>query len=97
MERIIQFMGERNCMFWATQAGAELDLLVFKNGRRYGFEIKYSDAPRTTKSMRVALSTLNLDRLFIVYPGSGGSFPIDGQIEAVAIQDLEEKLISLRT
>lgn len=95
VERIMDFVGERNCTFWAMQTGAELDLLVFKNGKRFGFEVKYADAPATTKSMRVSLSTLNLDRLFIVYPGSGGSFPVDEKIEAVAIQDLEEKLATL--
>jgi len=40
---------------WATHGGAELDLLLVRGERRWGFEVKYADAPRTTKSMRVAL------------------------------------------
>lgn len=94
IEHIIQAFGERNCMFWATQAGAELDLLVFHKGKRYGFEIKYADAPRTTKSMRVAIETLGLNNLFAVYPG-GASYVIDESIEALAIGELEAKLHSL--
>jgi len=93
-ERIIQVFGERNCTFWATQAGAELDLLVFHKGKRYGFEVKYADAPKTTKSMRTAIETLELTKLFIMYPGTT-SYVIDETIEALAIDDLESKLISL--
>jgi uncharacterized protein len=55
--------------FWATHAGAEIDLLLFKDGRRTGVEIKRADAPRLTHSMRTALIDLCLDRLVIIYPG----------------------------
>ena len=56
--------------FWATHAGAELDLLLFVKGRRIGVEIKRVDAPRRTPSMAVALRDLSLDILYVVYPGS---------------------------
>jgi uncharacterized protein len=69
-EEIIRAAGERNCYFWATQAGAELDLLVTAGGRRYGVEVKYADAPAMTKSMHVALQDLQLHRLIVVYPGA---------------------------
>jgi uncharacterized protein len=55
--------------FWATHQGAELDLLVVRNGRRYGIEVKREDAPRITPSMRVALSDLSLTHLTVLYPG----------------------------
>lgn len=55
--------------FWATHAGAELDLLMFKDGRRVGVEFKRSDAPSLTPSMRIALQDLALDALYVVYPG----------------------------
>lgn len=55
--------------FWATHAGAELDLLVFDNGRRHGFEIKYTASPRVTKSMHEAIRSLHLDRLSLIYSG----------------------------
>ena len=55
--------------FWATHQGAELDLLLFKNGQRIGVEFKRADAPRITTSMRIALQDLKLDALYVVYPG----------------------------
>jgi predicted AAA+ superfamily ATPase len=59
-----------SAFFWATHQRAELDLLCFHGGRRYGFEIKRSDAPALTPSMRIATTDLSLDRLTVVYPGS---------------------------
>jgi uncharacterized protein len=70
VEEVIRAAGERNCYFWATQSGAELDLLVTVGGERYGVEVKYADAPGMTKSMHVALEDLQLKRLLVVYPGS---------------------------
>jgi uncharacterized protein len=55
--------------FWATYAGAEIDLLLFKDGQRIGIEIKRADAPKLTPSIRTALTDLHLDRLLIFYPG----------------------------
>jgi uncharacterized protein len=56
--------------YWRTQAGAELDLLLFLKGRRIGIEIKRADAPKMTPSMGSALEDLELHRLLVVYPGS---------------------------
>lgn len=55
--------------FWATHAGAELDLYLLKDGRKIGVEFKRSDAPSLTPSMRIALADLELDQLIVVYPG----------------------------
>ena len=70
--------------FWATHSGAELDLLLVQNGKRLGFEFKYTDQPRVTKSMQVALEDLQLDSLTIIFPGSG-NFPITEVIRAVGL------------
>lgn len=56
------------CFFWAIQSSAELDLLIIKNGKRIGFEFKYTDAPTLTKSMFIAMEDLKLDHLYVVYP-----------------------------
>ena len=71
MEEIIKKLDVDNedVFFWATQGGAELDLLVLKNGKRFGFEFKFNDAPTITKSMRIAIDDLKLDSLRIIYPG----------------------------
>ena len=59
-----------DCYFWATHNQAELDLLMHYKGKRLGFEFKYVDAPKTTKSMRIAMEDLKLDGLIVIYPGN---------------------------
>ncbi len=69
IEQIIQKMETRDFYYWRTHTGVELDLLVMKNGKRYGFEVKYSDKPQVTRGMRQSLADLRLDVLFLVYRG----------------------------
>ena len=73
--------------FWATHGGAELDLLAMRGGRRYGFECKLADAPGTTRSMRVALDDLELNHLWVVYPGNE-AYPLDERISALPVTDI---------
>lgn len=70
IEQVLASLNPRSAYFWRTQAGAELDLLLTHEGKRYGFEVKYSDAPGTTRSMHTAVADLGLDHLFVIYPGS---------------------------
>ena len=69
IEEVIKAIDPDEVYFWATHAGAELDLLLFKDGRRVGVECKRMDAPRLTASMHTALTDLELDQLLVVYPG----------------------------
>ena len=73
--------------FWATHAGAEIDLVVEVNGSRVGIEIKRTDQPRATPSMRRALEALEIERVVIVHAGSE-RFPLADRIFAVGIDDL---------
>lgn len=77
--------------FWATHAGAELDLLVVRGGRRLGFELKRTDAPRLTPSIRTALADLKLERLDMVHAGEH-TFPLGERVRAVALGRLYEDL-----
>jgi hypothetical protein len=70
IEETVKLVEPDEAYFWATHTGAELDLLLIKNGQRIGVEVKRQDAPRLTPSMRIALDNLRLDHLVIVYPGS---------------------------
>ena len=87
VEQICAALSLRDPFFWATHAGAELDLLLTSNGKRYGFEVKFTETPRTPRSMRVALSDLGLERLFVVYPGDE-SYALDSRIEALPVGEI---------
>lgn len=91
LEHIVDRLGSRQAYFWATHQGAELDLLLFHRGRRLGFEVKFSDAPRLTRSMRIAQEDLALDTLWVVHPGEA-SWPMAEGIEAVGFTDLLARL-----
>jgi hypothetical protein len=95
LEHVVGLLrAERDAYFWATHGGAELDLLVTRGGKRYGFEFKFADAPGTTKSMRVAMKDLTLERLFVVFPGDRG-YLLDDKIEAVPLIELPARLAGL--
>jgi hypothetical protein len=94
VEHVVTAVGERNAFFWATAAGAELDLFLTIGGKRFGVEIKYADAPTVTKSMRVALADLALDRLFIVTPSADG-YPLSDKVEVCSLASLVATLRSM--
>ena len=73
--------------FWATHGGAELDLLLLKDGRRLGVEVKRADAPALTPSMRIAVEDLRLDRLAILYPGPH-RYDLSPRVSVVPLSDL---------
>lgn len=70
VEEIVKVVQPDETYFWATHQGAELDLMLVKDGRRFGVEIKRMDAPVLTPSMRIALKDLKLERLVVLYPGT---------------------------
>ncbi|MCA9507155.1 MAG: DUF4143 domain-containing protein, partial [Myxococcales bacterium] len=94
LEEIIKTYDLRaeECFFWATQADAELDLFIFRNGKRLGFEFKYADVPKVTKSMRIALADLKLDHLTVIYPGKE-TFSL---AEKITAQGLESFVLTNR-
>lgn len=87
LEQVLAWPLERQAWFWATHAGAEIDLVVVRGARRWGFEFKYADAPRMTRSIHVALADLKLDRVFVVSPGER-SYPLHDRVECVCLDDL---------
>jgi predicted AAA+ superfamily ATPase len=94
IEQTLDRLGSRDAYFWATHQGAELDLLVFHQGRRLGVEVKFSDAPDLTRSMRVAQSDLELEALWVVHPGDASWSMAEG-IEAVGFADWMQLLDEL--
>jgi hypothetical protein len=70
LEETLRIFHPDQAYFWALHSGAELDLLLFKNGRRIGVEFKRADSPRITASLQSAQEHLELDESLIVYPGN---------------------------
>ena len=87
MEQFLRVVPQSEVFFWSTHSGAELDLLFFCKGRRFGVEFKFSEAPKITKSMRVALEDLRLDHIWIVNPGKH-SYPAAEKITVYSIGDI---------
>ncbi len=84
VEEVLKAHRPAEAYFWATHGGAEIDLLLFKNGRRVGIECKRADAPSFTQSMRIAMTDLKLDKLFVVYPGEK-SYSLAKNIEVLPL------------
>lgn len=95
VEQVIHGLSTRDAYFWATHGGAELDLMVFVGAARHGFEFKLSDAPGTTRSMRIALEDLGLERLWVIYPGDV-AYELDERISVRPFAGLPELCRTLR-
>jgi predicted AAA+ superfamily ATPase len=95
IEQIVAALGVRRerCFFWASYQGAELDLLLEVRGKRLGFEVKRTSVPKMTKSMRVALADLRLDRLDVVYDGEE-VYELDRKVRALPMSRVFQELRS---
>ena len=87
IEQVLQAFEPAQPCFWSTHGGAELDLVFLHQGRRLGFEVKFTEAPRVTASMRTARAELRLDHLWVVHPGPHG-FPMEEGITATPLGNL---------
>jgi hypothetical protein len=86
LQQVVQALGAewRDCHHWRAHTGAELDLLVFKDGRRLGFEIKRTDSPRVTPSMRSACDVLGLEALYVIHAGHA-AWPLEERVFALPL------------
>ena len=89
LEQTLLAHGQHEAYFYATQRGAELDLLLLRRGRRFGFEFKCTDAPRTTKSMHTVSEDLGLEHLWVVYPGDL-DYALADNISALPLKQIGE-------
>lgn len=85
---------DEELFFWATHAGAELDMLIVRGNHRLGFEFKRTSSPKVTRSMRNALNDLGLDRIDVIHAGQT-SFPLADNIRAVAFSRLTKDIKAL--
>jgi hypothetical protein len=94
IEEAIRAVDPDEAFFWATHNGAEIDLLLRKNGRLLGVECKRADAPKLTPSMRIALADLKLERIAVVFPGQR-RYSLADRVNAVPLQDLTKGIPGL--
>ena len=87
IEEVLAAIRPDEAYFWATHQGAEIDLVLRKDGRLFGIECKRTDAPRLTPSMRIALEDLKLESITVVYPGTK-RFSIAANVEAVPLHEV---------
>ena len=91
IEEIIKLSTPDEAYFWGTHGGAELDLLLVKDGYRLGVDVKRMDAPKLSPSMRSALEDLELDRLTVMYPGNR-RYRLSEQVEVIPLAELAETI-----
>lgn len=73
--------------FYRTAAGAELDLVVESGGRRIGYEVKLSNAPRPARGFWTACEDLGLDRAWVIAPVREG-YPLAENVEVIPPQQM---------
>ena len=94
IEEALKALEPDEAWFWATHNGAEIDLILLKDGHLLGVECKRVDAPRLTPSMRIALEDLKLERIAVVYPGTR-RYPLTPQVDAVPLAALADSVEGL--
>ena len=87
IEQLLNIEPHDEVFFWATHQGAEIDLILRRGDALYGVECKRTDAPRLTPSIRIALDDLNLQHVFVIYPGTQ-RFSLANHVEVVPLQTL---------
>ena len=95
IEQILQAVQPSQAYFWATHSGAEVDLVFQHQGKRFGVEVKFNEAPKISASMRTALSDLGLEHLWVVYPGQH-SYSVDKQISVWPLKEIAKLPIAIR-
>lgn len=95
LEEILKATAPDEQAFWATHAGAEIDLILVKSGRKVGVEIKRTDAPSATPSMKAALAELGLEKIVVLHPGEK-TVRLTADIEAVSVMELAKPDFSAR-
>jgi predicted AAA+ superfamily ATPase len=85
--RILDLRQEET-FFYATHSGAEIDLFFMRNGKNWGVEFKFQDAPGMTRSLHSCLKDLELEHVWIVYPGAI-NYSLHDRVTVTSLMNLE--------
>lgn len=80
---------DNDLYYWKVHSGSEVDLFWQQAGRNWGVEFKYNDAPRLSKSMNIVMKDLELEHLWIIYPGTD-TYRLAENITVIPLIDIEE-------
>jgi predicted AAA+ superfamily ATPase len=94
IEEVLKTINPDENYFWGTHNGAEIDLVMVKDGRMLAVECKWVDAPRLTPSMRIAREDLKLERIAVVYPGTR-RYALAENIHAVPLDAVADGMAGL--
>ena len=94
IEEVCKALEPDETYFWATHNGAEIDVILLKEGHLLGIECKRMDAPRLTPSMRIALDDLKLERIAVLYPGTQ-RYPLAERVDAAPLEALVDGMAGL--
>ena len=86
LETAIRSIGKRSeeFAFWATHSGAEVDLFWQAQGSNWAIECKYNSAPKLTPSMKSAMHDLELEHLWVIYPGER-AYPLSNRVTTLPL------------
>lgn len=76
----------QDCFFWSTHAGAEIDLLINSPKGLEGFEFKFSNQPKITRSITEAMASLDLKHVTIIVPSST-QYPLNEKVSVIGLKE----------
>lgn len=82
---------DHQVFFWRTHTGAEIDMVVQQGTNLIGIEIKRTSSPTVTKSIRSALTDLELAAVIVIHAGKD-SYSLTEKVRAVSVYDLQTEL-----
>lgn len=93
IENLIAAAGDRRtAVFFRTQDGAEVDLILEKGGvAEFAIEVKRASAPTLDKGFAIACETLGIAQRYVVYPGSE-RYPMRHGTEAISLREMMDLL-----
>ncbi len=89
IEQVISLLPDnRDVYFYRTNAGAEIDLVLFdKKNKPVAIEIKYSMSPAVSRGFWNACEDLGCEKGFIIYPGNE-IYPVGKNVFAMPVREL---------
>lgn len=87
IENILNSLEFDKIGFYRTLNGAEIDLVVERNGKRFGIECKSSSNPTVSRGLYSSISDLGLEKVYVAAPVDY-SYPLREDIQVMPVAEL---------